>query len=459
MLKPPLFIPETKPLGELLKELQARFQQVAIVVDEYGGTAGLVTVEDLLEEIVGEIMDEHEALVAELEPLENGAYRLDGRAHIELLDELFDVEIEDPEYETVAGLIFSDLGYVPQVGETVESHGLRFIVEAVADRRIQTVRVEKIDAAEEAREAESLMPKSGTVALVGRPNAGKSTLMNRLLEEKLAIVSDKPQTTRHRIVGILSGERGQMVFYDTPGIHKPLHRLNRQMVRHALDAMNDADVSCLLVDAAEKFGKAGRLHARPRRQGAKEPRVLVLNKIDRMKKPHLLPRIEQYAKTGLFKEIVPISAADRRRLRPAARRPLGPAARGAAALRPRAADHPPRALPGRRAHPREGPGADHATSCRSPPRSSSSAGRSDRGEGPDPDLRLDPGRAPGAEEDRGRPARAQMIKAIGTAARLDLEEYLERRVYLDLHVRLEPDWREDQALLAQIDRDVDLELG
>lgn len=155
LLKPALFIPETKLLSELLRELQARFQQVAIVVDEYGGTAGLVTVEDLLEEIVGEIMDEHEALAAELEPLENGAYRLDGRAHIELLDELFGVEIEDPEYETVAGLIFSVLGYVPQVGETVESHGLRFTVEGVADRRIQTVRVEKITAAEEAHEAEA----------------------------------------------------------------------------------------------------------------------------------------------------------------------------------------------------------------------------------------------------------------------------------------------------------------
>jgi putative hemolysin len=152
MIKPPLFIPETKPLGELLKELQARFQQVAIVVDEYGGTAGLVTVEDLIEEIVGEIMDEHEALVAELEPLEGGGYRLDGRAHIELLDELFQVDIEDPEYETVAGLIFSALGHVPQVGESVDSFGLRFTVEAVADRRIQTVRVEKIPAEEQTRE-------------------------------------------------------------------------------------------------------------------------------------------------------------------------------------------------------------------------------------------------------------------------------------------------------------------
>jgi putative hemolysin len=154
LLKPAFFIPETKPLSELLKELQARFQQVAIVVDEYGGTAGLVTVEDLLEEIVGEIMDEHEALAAELEPLENGAYRLDGRAHIELLDELFGVEIEEPEFETVAGLVFSTLGSVPQVGETVESHGLRFIVEAVADRRIQTVRVEKIEPADETQGTE-----------------------------------------------------------------------------------------------------------------------------------------------------------------------------------------------------------------------------------------------------------------------------------------------------------------
>ncbi len=155
LIKPPLFIPETKPLGELLKELQARFQQVAIVVDEYGGTAGLVTVEDLIEEIVGEIMDEHEALVAELEPLENGAYRLDGRAHIELLDELFKVDIEDPEYETVAGLIFSSLGRVPLVGESVDEFGLRFTVEAVADRRIQTVLVERIPAEQEATREET----------------------------------------------------------------------------------------------------------------------------------------------------------------------------------------------------------------------------------------------------------------------------------------------------------------
>src|SRR5258707_5996813 len=131
------------------------------------------------------------------------------------------------------------------------------------------------------------MPKSGTVALVGRPNAGKSTLMNRLLEEKGAIVSDKPQTTRHRIVGILSNDRGQMVFYDTPGIHKPLHRLNRQMVRMAIDAMTDADVVCILVDVTQKFG-AGDAYMMDLAGKTERPRVLLLNKVDRGKKPELL---------------------------------------------------------------------------------------------------------------------------------------------------------------------------
>ncbi|HTQ80602.1 MAG TPA: hemolysin family protein [Thermoanaerobaculia bacterium] len=155
ILKPPLFIPETKPLGELLRELQARFQQVAVVVDEYGGTAGLVTIEDILEEIVGEITDEHDALVAEVEPLADGGYRLDGRARIELLEDLFRVKIEDAEFQTVAGLIFTELGHVPEVGETVERAGLSFTVEAVADRRIEKVRVVPVHQTEVAAEEET----------------------------------------------------------------------------------------------------------------------------------------------------------------------------------------------------------------------------------------------------------------------------------------------------------------
>jgi putative hemolysin len=145
LLNPPFFIPETKPLAELLKELQSRSQQLAIVVDEYGGTAGLVTVEDLVEEIVGEISDEHEdGHALHRSEVGDGVWRLDGRAHLEVLDELFGVEIEDAEYETVAGLIFSALGHVPQAGETVEKHGLLFTVEEVANRRIKRLRVERI---------------------------------------------------------------------------------------------------------------------------------------------------------------------------------------------------------------------------------------------------------------------------------------------------------------------------
>ncbi|HEV7669143.1 MAG TPA: hemolysin family protein [Thermoanaerobaculia bacterium] len=146
LVKPPLLVPETKTLDELLRELQRRFQQVAIVVDEHGGTAGLVTVEDLVEEIVGEIADEHEALAADLEPLGEGRYRLEGKARLDLLEEMFDVDFDDAEVETVGGLVLSVLGRVPKVGDTVEAGHLRFVVESMEDRRIQSVVVEALSA-------------------------------------------------------------------------------------------------------------------------------------------------------------------------------------------------------------------------------------------------------------------------------------------------------------------------
>ncbi len=142
LVKLALLVPETKPLDELLRELQRRFQQVAIVVDEHGGTAGMVTVEDLVEEIVGEIADEHEALAAELEPLGDGRFRLEGKARLEVLEELFDLDYDDAEVETVGGLVLSVLGRVPRVGDRVETGTLRFVVESMEDRRIQRVTVE-----------------------------------------------------------------------------------------------------------------------------------------------------------------------------------------------------------------------------------------------------------------------------------------------------------------------------
>ena len=144
LMKAPFFVPERRALDELLKEMQARFQQMAIVLDEYGGTAGLVTVEDLLEEIVGEIFDEDEvAAASEPVALEDGSFRLDGRTPIDTLDELFDVDLEEEPYETLGGLVLSVHGQVPEEGAVVVAHGLRLHVEEVSDRRIQSVRVER----------------------------------------------------------------------------------------------------------------------------------------------------------------------------------------------------------------------------------------------------------------------------------------------------------------------------
>ena len=145
LMKAPFFVPDRKPLDELLKEMQARFQQMAIVLDEYGGTAGLVTVEDLLEEIVGEIFDEDEVVRApEPQALPDGSWRLAGRTHVEALDDLLGVDLDDESYETVAGLVLAELGSVPEEGVTVDARGLRFHVERVTGRRIQTLRVERL---------------------------------------------------------------------------------------------------------------------------------------------------------------------------------------------------------------------------------------------------------------------------------------------------------------------------
>ena len=149
----PLFVPETKRLDELLRELQARRQQMAIVVDEFGGTAGLVTVEDLIEEIVGEIADEHDVEEPENRALPDGSLLLDGRAHIERLEEEFDVRFEDPAFETVGGLVSSALGYLPQAGESVTTHGLLLTVERADDRRVLAVRVQRAPDASEVDDA------------------------------------------------------------------------------------------------------------------------------------------------------------------------------------------------------------------------------------------------------------------------------------------------------------------
>jgi GTPase len=289
--------------------------------------------------------------------------------------------------------------------------------------------------------------KAGTIALVGRPNAGKSTLMNRLLREKVAIVSDKPQTTRHRLVGILSEARGQMVFYDTPGVHRPQHRMNRAMVKAAQEAANDADAVCLLVDASQHHGKGDAFMLEWLRQTA-TPKVVVLNKIDLLDKRLLLPRIGLYAEAG-FDRVVPISAltgdgAERVLEMLWDLLPEGPAVYDQELL----TIHPERFLVAERIREKilertrdELPFAVAVVID----------DWQDRGGG------LTAIYASVLVERAGQRkillgAGGQQIKAIGTAARHDLEGYLECRVYLDLKVRVEKDWRENPRILSVLDR-------
>jgi CBS domain containing-hemolysin-like protein len=155
LLNPCLVVPESKELGELLRDFQRQYQQMAIVVDEYGGTSGLVTLEDILEEIVGEIEDEHDPKQPpEWQELEPGVFRLQGRASLETLGGLFSLVINEEDMDTVGGLVFARHGTVPETGTVVrdESRGLLFVVDEMDERRIVSVTVRRLDLDDSSRE-------------------------------------------------------------------------------------------------------------------------------------------------------------------------------------------------------------------------------------------------------------------------------------------------------------------
>jgi GTP-binding protein Era len=157
------------------------------------------------------------------------------------------------------------------------------------------------------------MFKSGFVSIIGRPNSGKSTLLNELLGEKVSIVSDKPQTTRENILGILTLAEGQIVFTDTPGIHRPQYELNRRMMQTAREALSGTDLLLLIVDAASAFG-SGDQFVLDLVQGQSNKTFLLLNKVDLLQKEKLLPLMSLYSQKFNFDEIVPISALKRENL-------------------------------------------------------------------------------------------------------------------------------------------------
>jgi GTP-binding protein Era len=289
--------------------------------------------------------------------------------------------------------------------------------------------------------------KAGFVSFIGRPNAGKSTLLNRIVGHKLAIVSDKPQTTRTRIVGVKNYTDGQVVFVDTPGVHKPTHRMNVRMVDVALDAMRDVDVLTLVVDVSAKEGPGDRYLVGLLRR-VTVPVILALNKVDLLAKAKLLPIIDRYRQAHPFVEFVPISATD---------------GTNVDVLETLFLRHLPNGDP---LYP-----ADYVTD--QPDRffvseiireqvlqlthaelPFSTAVVIDRFGEPDADKVMTLHCTILVERESQKPIiigkGGAMIKQIGIGARIELERFLDARVYLDLHVKVKSEWRDNQRVLDEM---------
>ena len=290
--------------------------------------------------------------------------------------------------------------------------------------------------------------KSGFVSLIGRPNAGKSTLLNRLVGSKLAIVSDKPQTTRTRILGVRNYPDAQVVFLDTPGIHRPLHRMNVRMVDTAMETIREVDVLGLVIDAAEPPGKGERF-VLDLLKDAPAPVFLILNKVDLIRKPRLLPMIERYQQEGRFEEIIPLSAAtgenvDRLERAIIDRLPEGERLYPDDYL----TDQPERFYAAEIVREK----LLQFTHAEIPFASAVIVDRFEEPHGDKPVLRLYCTIV--VDRDSQKPIvvgrGGEMIKRIGTAAREELERFFATKVFLDLHVRVKSEWREDDHVLAQL---------
>ncbi|HET7437617.1 MAG TPA: GTPase Era [Thermoanaerobaculia bacterium] len=300
---------------------------------------------------------------------------------------------------------------------------------------------------------DTIAPHFGTAALVGRPNAGKSTLLNRILGQKVSIVSNKPQTTRNRIVGILNDPRGQIAFLDTPGIHKPLHRLNVRMMDHVRSALSEADVVMLIVDASELFGKGDQFVIDMLRDEKKvneeAKRFVLLNKIDKVKKEKLLPLMQQYFEFGIFDEIIPISATTGEGIEPLTELLFKTVQPGLAiyptedyttqperffaaeVVREKVLQHTSEEMP------------------------YTTAVAVDRFEEDEETNMITIYATIFVERDSQKPIvigkQGSMIKRIGTEARQDLEATFGTKVFLDLHVAVHQGWREDERFLGELE--------
>jgi len=290
--------------------------------------------------------------------------------------------------------------------------------------------------------------RSGTVSIVGRPNAGKSTLLNRVVGEKIAIVSDKPQTTRTRILGVKNYPDAQAVFVDTPGIHRPLHRMNVRMVDAAVESLRDVDVVVLVHDASTRPGHGDEYVTRLLTD-VRVPVLLVLNKIDLVAKNRLLPLIDQLRVWREFDAIVPISASTGDGVDAFEREILTRLPEGEALFPDDyLTDQAERTLVSEIV--REKVLANTRDEL-----PFTTAVAVDQFEEPEREgglLRVFCTIYVETESQKpiviGRAG--SMIKKIGTEARQDIAAFFHCKVYLDLRVKVKPDWRDDERVLDSL---------
>jgi len=287
--------------------------------------------------------------------------------------------------------------------------------------------------------------RSGFVAVVGRPNVGKSTLVNRLVGEKVAIVSDKPQTTRNRILAVLNRPDGQVVLFDTPGIHKPMHRMNERMVAAAVGSLGQVDLALWVVDVTEEYGPGDR-YVRDVLKRAGKPALLGLNKIDLVPRPRLLPIIDQYRGLLDFEEVVPVSGLKGENVGLLAERLVAHLPEGerlypddfltdqperffvAEMIREQILRHTREEIP------------------------YSTAVIIDSFKEGTPVVRIEASILVERDSQKGIliGRGGAMMKSIGSAARREIEAFLATKVYLGLFVKVREGWREDPGLLDEM---------
>ena len=288
--------------------------------------------------------------------------------------------------------------------------------------------------------------KSGYVAIVGRPNAGKSTLVNQLVGQKVSIVSPRPQTTRNRIQGIVNRKDAQIVLVDTPGIHKPDSMLNRQMMDEVRQAVDGIDMLTLIADATQNFGP-GDAFTIEWASRFKGPVYLLLNKIDRMKKQHLLPVLDRFRKEFDFTEIFPVSAQNGEGCEDVVKSWLTHLPEAPPLFPPdQFTDQPERFLAAEFIREK----AILATKDEVP---HAIAVLVDSFEETPKLLRI---RATIYVERDGQKGiligkGGETMKKIGTEARKELEAILGAKIFLELFVKVQPNWRQNAALVKQLD--------